>query len=86
MEDPIILSDRLFERLTGSHDTPGRPSAPDADADVDGLDPALQAFVRDLRDKDYIDRQLKAMDRFDVDAAWRTVGEQVDSEGVNPPL
>ncbi|MCX4368399.1 MAG: hypothetical protein OSJ41_02680 [Duncaniella sp.] len=86
MEDPIKLSDRLFERLTGSHDTPGRPSAHDTDADVDGLDPALQAFVRDLRDKDYVDRQLKAMDRFDVDAAWRTVGEQIDSKGIIPPM
>ncbi len=85
MEDPIKLSDRLFERLTRSHDTLGRPSAPDADVDVDGLDPALQAFVRDLRDKDYVDRQLKAMDRFDVDAAWRTVGEQIDSKGIIPP-
>ena len=85
MEDPIKLSDRLFERLTGSHDTPGRPPAPDADADVVGLDPELQAFVRNLRDKDYIDCQLKAMDRFDVDAAWQAVGELVDSEGVIPP-
>lgn len=41
MEDPIKLSDRLFERLTRSHDTPGRPSAPDADVDVDGLDPRV---------------------------------------------
>lgn len=86
MEDPIKLSDRLFERLTGSHDTPGRPPAPDADADVVGLDPELQAFVRNLRDKDYIDCQLKAMDRFDVDAAWQAVGELVDSEGVIPPM
>ena len=85
MEDPIKLSDRLFERLTGSHDTPGRPPAPDADADVVGLDPELQAFVRNLRDKDYIDCQLKAMDRFDVDAAWLAVGELVDSEDVIPP-
>ncbi len=85
MEDPIKLSDRLFERLTRSHDTPGRPSAPDADVDVDGLDPALQAFVRDLRDKDYVDRQLKAMDRFDVDAAWRVIGENIDDQGVILP-
>ena len=85
MEDPIKLSDRLFERLTRSHDTPGRPSAPDADVDVDGLDPALQAFVRDLRDKDYVDRQLKVMDRFDVDAAWRVIGENIDDQGVILP-
>ena len=85
MEDPIKLSDRLFERLTRSHDTPGRPSAPDADVDVDGLDPALQAFVRDLRDKDYVDRLLKAMDRFDVDAAWRVIGENIDDQGVILP-
>ena len=85
MEDPIKLSDRLFVRLTGSHDTPGRPPAPEADADVVGLDPELQAFVRNLRDKDYIDCQLKAMDRFDVDAAWQAVGELVDSEGAIHP-
>ena len=83
MEDPIKLSDRLFERLTGSHDTSGQPAS--ADVDTDGLTPALRDFVRDLRDKDYIDRQLRVMNRFDVDKAWRAVGEKVDSKGIIPP-
>lgn len=84
MEDPIKLADRLFERLTGSPDTSGSSLASEADVDLDGLDPALLDFVRDLRDKDYVKRQLKDMDRFDVDAAWHAVGKQVDNEDITP--
>lgn len=70
MEDPILLSDRLYESLTGN-------DAPVGNGDVAGvqdeLSPELKAFVADLHNPDYVDRQIALMERFDVEAAWRMV-------------
>lgn len=73
MEDPITLSDRLFEHLTGGNG----PSVSDRCVSGDEqLSPGLRSFMRDLHDPDYVDRQLAAMQRFDVDAAWLAVSEK----------
>ncbi len=73
MVDPILLSDRLFESLTGSD----VPAGNDDIAGVrDELSPELKAFVDDLHNPDYVDSQIGQMGRFDVDAAWRMVSGQ----------
>lgn len=73
MEDPVILSDRLFERLTASASHSGSDRNVLSDEE---LDPGLRSFMRDVHDPAYVDRQLAAMNRFDVDAAWKSVSDK----------
>lgn len=73
MEDPILLSDRLFESLTGSDVPAGND---DIAGVLDGLSPELKELVDDLHNPDYVDSQIGRMERFDVEAAWRIVKGQ----------
>ncbi|WP_289300792.1 FecR domain-containing protein [Duncaniella freteri] len=81
MEDPIIYSDRLFSRLTGNGDNAtSSDKRPAKDTDHES-----EAFIDSMNDPEYIESQIREMERFDVDSAWRRVKQLSDAQNITPP-
>ncbi len=81
MEDPIIYSDRLFSRLTGNGDNAtSSDKRPAKDTDYES-----EAFIDSMNDPEYIESQIREMERFDVDSAWRRVKQLSDAQNITPP-
>ncbi len=81
MEDPIIYSDRLFSRLTGNGDNAtSSDKRPAKDTDHES-----EAFIDSMNDPEYIESQIREMERFDVDSAWRRVKQLSDTQNITPP-
>ena len=81
MEDPIIYSDRLFSRLTGNGDNAtSSDKRPAKDTDYES-----EAFIDSMNDPEYIESQIREMERFDVDSAWRRVKQLSDAQNIPPP-
>ncbi|WP_286524267.1 FecR domain-containing protein [Duncaniella freteri] len=81
MEDPIIYSDRLFSRLTGNGDNAtSSDKRPAKDTDYES-----EAFIDSMNDPEYIESQIREMERFDVDSAWRRVKQLPDAQNITPP-
>ncbi len=80
MEDPIIYSDRLFSRLTGNGDNATSDKRPAKDTDYES-----EAFIDSMNDPEYIESQIREMERFDVDSAWRRVKQLSDAQNITPP-
>ncbi|WP_286052757.1 hypothetical protein [Duncaniella freteri] len=82
MEDPIIYSDRLFSRLTGNGDNAtSSDKRPAKDTDYES-----EAFIDSMNDPEYIESQIREMERFDVDSAWRRVKQLSDAQNITPPI
>ncbi len=82
MEDPIIYSDRLFSRLTGNGDNAtSSDKRPAKDTDHES-----EAFIDSMNDPEYIESQIREMERFDVDSAWRRVKQLSDAQNIIPPI
>ncbi|WP_290095995.1 FecR family protein [uncultured Duncaniella sp.] len=80
MEDPIIYSDRLFSRLTGNGDNAtSSDKRPAKDTDHES-----EAFIDSMNDPEYIESQIREMERFDVDSAWRRVKQLSDAQNIPP--
>ncbi len=80
MEDPIIYSDRLFSRLTGNGDNAtSSDKRPAKDTDHES-----EAFIDSMNDPEYIESQIREMERFDVDSAWRRVKQLSDAQNITP--
>ena len=81
MEDPIIYSDRLFSRLTGNGDNAtSSDKRPAKDTDYES-----GSFIDSMNDPEYIESQIREMERFDVDSAWRRVKQLSDAQNITPP-
>lgn len=81
MEDPIIYSDRLFSRLTGNGDNAtSSDKRPAKDTDHES-----EAFIDSMNDPEYIESQIREMERFDVDSAWHCVKQLSDTQNITPP-
>lgn len=81
MEDPIIYSDRLFSHLTGNSDNATSPDKrPAKDTDHES-----EAFIDSMNDPEYIESQIREMERFDVDSAWHCVKQLSDTQNITPP-
>ncbi|WP_286138652.1 hypothetical protein [Duncaniella freteri] len=82
MEDPIIYSDRLFSHLTGNSDNATSPDKrPAKDTDHES-----EAFIDSMNDPEYIESQIREMERFDVDSAWRRIKQLSDTQNITPPI
>ncbi|WP_289754998.1 FecR domain-containing protein [uncultured Duncaniella sp.] len=80
MEDPIIYSDRLFSRLTGNGDNAtSSDKRPAKDTDHES-----EAFIDSMNDPEYIESQIREMERFDVDSAWCRVKQLSDAQNIPP--
>ncbi|MDE7026554.1 MAG: FecR domain-containing protein [Duncaniella freteri] len=80
MEDPIIYSDRLFSRLTGNGDNAtSSDKRPAKDTDHES-----EAFIDSMNDPEYIESQIREMERFDVGSAWRRVKQLSDAQNIPP--
>ena len=81
MEDPIIYSDRLFSRLTGNGDNAtSSDKRPAKDTDYES-----EAFIDSMNDPEYIESQIREMERFDVDSAWHRIKQLSDTQNITPP-
>ena len=39
-----------------------------------------------MNDPEYIESQIREMERFDVDSAWRRVKQLSDAQNITPPI
>lgn len=74
MNDPIITSHKIFRALTDNHDESRRDEI--LNEIVDG-DNDLSALLDDIKNPDYVDRELKKFNSFDVSEGWESVTRMV---------
>ena len=79
MKDPVKYSDHLFRRLTNKNDSnqDNNPAVCTEDGE--------EELLSQLRDPEYIDSQIKEMDRFNTSRAWRHVAQVSNIQQITPP-
>lgn len=80
MKDPVKYSDHLFRRLTNKNDSnqDNNPAVCTEDGE--------EELLSQLRDPEYIDSQIKEMDRFNTSRAWRHVAQVSNIQQITPPI